>query len=141
MRINTLRFGDLEYGLEDLFRFPDGIKGLSREDRFILLKDKIQEPFMWLQSLNSTDLAFVVLDPWLVEPGYQIEITEDVKQRLQIQCEDQVMVLGIVVIPGEMEKMTINLRAPLILNLESRLGEQIILTDEGYDLRHPLFHS
>lgn len=138
--INTLRFGELECKEEDFLIFSKALLGFPTEDRFVLLSEGIQAPFMWLQSLKSPDLALVVLDPWLVLMDYQLELSVELKQRLEIINEEQVMVLGIVVIPKDPKAATINLRAPVVVNVEKRLGEQIILLDDSYDLRHPIFN-
>lgn len=139
--INTLRFGELECTDDDFLTFSKALLGFPTEDRFVLLSEGIQAPFMWLQSLKSPELALVVLDPWLVLMDYQLELTVDLKRRLEIVDEEQVMILGIVVIPKDPKAATINLRAPVVINVKKRLGEQIILIDEDYDLRYPIFQK
>ncbi|AZR73899.1 hypothetical protein BBF96_11165 [Anoxybacter fermentans] len=138
MKVKTVRFGELEYKEKDVLTFSKGIIGFSSEHQFILLSKVIEAPFMWLQSLKTPDLAFVVLDPWIVLPDYQFELTEEVKKRLKITRKEQVMTLGITVVSDNPRKITINLRAPLIINVENRLGEQIILPDDKYSIRHPI---
>ncbi|MCK4257410.1 MAG: flagellar assembly protein FliW [Halanaerobiales bacterium] len=138
MKINTPRFGELEYKEEDVLNFPKGILGFAEENQFILLNEEIHAPFMWLQSVKNPKLAFVVLNPWEVLSDYQIEFNEEVRTRLQITDEAQVMTLGITIIPEDPRQMTINLRAPLLINVESRLGEQIIHSDDQYDIRYPV---
>ena len=137
--INTLRFGVLDCVKKDSLNFSKGLLGFPAEDRFVLLREGIQAPFMWLQSFKSPELACVVLDPWLVSTDYQFEVSEDLKNRLNIVNVEQVMVLGIVVISKVPQRATINLRAPLVINLEERLGEQVVLADDSYDLRYPIF--
>lgn len=139
--INTLRFGDLECEDVNFLNFSKPILGFPTEDRFIILHEGIQAPFMWLQSLKSPDLALVVLDPWLVFKDYQLELSLELKNRLGIVNEETVIILGIVVIPKNPETATINLRAPLVINVEKRVGEQIILADDSYDLRYPIFQK
>ena len=126
--INTLRFGVLDCAEKDSLNFSKGLLGFPTENRFILLREGIQAPFMWL-------------DPWLVLTDYHFEINEDLKNRLSVLNVEQVMVLGIVVIPEDPEKATINLLAPLVMNIKERLGEQIILEDDSYNLRYPIFQK
>lgn len=138
MKIQNTRFGELEYREEDILNFPKGILGFPEVQNFLLLQEVIRAPFMWLQSIENPDLAFVVLDPWLVLPDYQLDLNEDVRDRLQITDSAQVMTLGITVIPEDPQKMTINLRAPIIINTQSGLGEQLVLTDDVYSVRYPI---
>lgn len=139
--INTRRFGVFDCVEKDSLTFSKGLLGFPDESSFVLLRERIQAPFMWLQSLKSPELAFAVLDPWLVSSDYQFEISEELKNRLGIVSVEQVMILGIIVISNDSKEATINLRAPLVINVEERLGEQTILEDESYDLRYPIFQK
>jgi flagellar assembly factor FliW len=48
-------------------------------------------------------------------------------------------VLSILVVPEDIRAMTANLQAPLILNPLKRIAKQVILTDERFPLRYPVF--
>jgi flagellar assembly factor FliW len=37
------------------------------------------------------------------------------------------------------EHITTNLKAPIIINIKQKLGEQIILDNDKYKIKHPLF--
>lgn len=139
MKLNTARFGEYEYRQEDVLTFPKGIFGFPDEKEFLLLTQFSEEPFMWLQSVHSPQLAFVLLDPWVVMSEYKIDLSEDVKRALKIVSKDQVMVMGIVVIPDDPKLMTINLRAPIVMNVKDRLAEQVILPDDLYPIRYKIF--
>lgn len=139
MKIQNTRFGEMEYREEDVLTFSKGILGFSEEKRYLLLSEVVAAPFMWLQSIDNPDLGFVVLDPWLVLAEYQLDLTEDIRERLQITNSEKVLTLGIIVIPEDPQKMTINLRAPLVINTETRFGEQFVLSDDKFDIRHPVF--
>lgn len=138
MKIQNTRFGELEYREEDLLNFPKGILGFPEVQNFLFLHEVVRAPFMWLQSIENPTLAFVVLDPWLVLSDYQLDLNDDIRERLQITDSAQVMTLGITVIPEDPQKMTINLRAPLIINTQSRIGEQLVLADDMYSVRYPV---
>ncbi len=53
MKLNTPRFGELEYKEDDVLTFPRGILGFPEENEFILLHEVVQVPFMWLQSVKN----------------------------------------------------------------------------------------
>jgi len=42
-------------------------------------------------------------------------------------------------VPEDVRAMTANLQAPLILNPVKRIAKQVILTDERFPLRYPVF--
>lgn len=136
MVINTLRFGQIEVDDLDVIRFEKGIYGFRDENSFILLHNEEYKPFMWLQSTSTPELAFIVLDPWVVEDQYALELGPDLKERLQITQEEQVLTIAIVTIPENQNEMTINLKAPILINIEEKIGEQIILNDDTYSIRH-----
>lgn len=138
MKLNILHYGEIECQEDEIISFPKGLFGFPEETQFYLMTDPEQAPFMLLQSIHTSYLAFVVLDPWAVESNYGFELQKETKEELQIEREEDVMVLGIVVVPDNVKEMTINLRAPLIINVAKRVGEQIILSDEQFAIRHPL---
>ena len=138
MKIQNTRFGEMEYREEDVLTFPKGLLGFPDVKRFLLLSEVIRAPFMWLQSIDEPDLAFVVLDPWIVQEDYQLDLSLEIRERLEITASEQVLTLAITVIPQDPKQMTINLRAPLIINTQSKLCEQLVLQDDRYDVRHPV---
>lgn len=138
MKINILHFGEVECSEEEILRFPKGLFGFPEETQFYLMMSPEQAPFMVLQSLLTPHLAFVVIDPWMIEPDYGFDLPKETKEELYVENEEDIMVLGIVVIPDNIKKMTINLRAPLIINIARRVGEQIILSEDRFDIRHPM---
>ena len=78
MKFTTTRFGEIEFPDEVVMEFPDGVLGFARDTRFILLEhDAEGSPFKWLQSLNTADLAFIVIDPNTVETRYHYDIDLD----------------------------------------------------------------
>lgn len=139
MKINTARFGEFEYSEQDVLTFVKEILGFPEEQEFLLLTQFAEAPFMWLQSLKTPQLAFVLLDPWAVFSEYEFNIPDETKKDLKIVNKEQVMVMGIVVIPDDPKLMTINLRAPIIINVKERLAQQIILPDEKYPIRYRVF--
>lgn len=138
MRIDILHFGELECKEDEMITFPKGLFGFPEETLFFLQRNPDEAPFMLLQSLNTSYLAFVVLDPWLVEPDYAFDLPKEAREELQIDGADDIMVLSIVVVPEDVKEMTINLRAPLVINLSKRVGEQIILSEDRLSIRHPI---
>lgn len=138
MNIKTKNFGLVSYNEEDVLYFDDGIPGFEGLKSFILLSVDEYTPFKWLQSLDDTNIAFVIIDPKVVVKDYKVEINEETVELLDIKDLNHILVFAIVVIPDEIEKMTANLKAPIIINAENNKGMQILLDNDDYMIKHPI---
>ena len=142
MKIHTTRFGDIEVPNELAISIPDGILGLPDAKRYVLLEhDSEGTPFKWLQAIDNPDLAFIVLDPHLVVEPYDVRFDAETSAKLGVSAAGaDFAMMAIVNIPRENPiAMTLNLRAPILVHLEKRVGWQVILPNEEYPIRHRLF--
>ncbi len=135
---STTRFGDLEVRDDDVIQIPEGILGFGSQKRYVLLEDPEQEPFLWLQSLDDPELAFVLVDPLLFFPEYQVKISREEIADLELEEAAEARILAVVVVSEDPGKITANLKGPLILNPRTRRAKQVVLLDEEYGTRHPL---
>ncbi|MBP2071900.1 flagellar assembly protein FliW [Thermoanaerobacterium butyriciformans] len=138
MDIVTRNFGVVSYNEEDVLHFDEGIPGFEGLKSFILLSSEEFTPFKWLQSLDDTDIAFVIIDPKAIIKDYNVELDEETVKLLDIKNLNHILVFAIVVIPDEIEKMTANLKAPIIINAENNKGMQILLDNDEYMIKHPI---
>jgi len=142
MILRTEHLGDIEYSENDIINFPKGIPGFEDEKEFILIPtDDIEFPFNYLQSVKSCDLAFIVTDPFLFVTPYDFELSDVDATFLSLKNEtdlQDISFLSIVTIPDEVENTTINIMAPIVINHNSKMGKQILLT-EFTDTKYPLF--
>ncbi|HOJ14199.1 MAG TPA: flagellar assembly protein FliW [Deltaproteobacteria bacterium] len=137
--IDTLRFGRIKVEGDKIITFPRGILGFSRCRRYALFPHGEKSPFCWLQSVEDAALAFVVMDPALVDPRYQVDVDEQTARELDIAPGDKIQALCIVTIPqGDPRRMTVNLLGPLVVNTRNRLAAQVICENRGYSHRRPL---
>ncbi|MEF3168694.1 MAG: flagellar assembly protein FliW [Deltaproteobacteria bacterium] len=140
MEIMTTRFGTLDIEEGKILTFTHGIPGFADKRRFILIPHGEESPFFWLQCLDDPDLAFPVLDPAVILSDYSFEIPDGIQEELGITRQEQVQVLVIVTVPRENpRKMTANLLGPVVLNVETMTGCQIVLDHTRYPLKYPLF--
>lgn len=140
MKLKTKNFGEIEIDENKIISFPEGIPGFRDERKFVIINNEDEEsPFQWLQSTESPDLAFVIINPFFVYPNYQITIPEISQKKLKIEDEKDVTIFSIVVIPKDIENMTTNLLGPIIINNKKMLGKQIILDDDRYSTKHFIF--
>jgi flagellar assembly factor FliW len=139
IKIKTSRFGELSVAPEQIVNMPLGMVGFPSLTRYILFPHKAESPFFWLQSLERPDLAFVLINPLIVESNYQISLSGSDRKLLGIKDPNQIQVWVVVTIPhGAPDNMTANLKAPVVLNLENRLMAQVILESDDYPLKKAL---
>ncbi len=142
MVLNTEHLGEIEFQKEDIIHFPKGIPGFEEEKEFIvILTGDVEFPFTYLQSVKSNDLAFIVTDPFLFLENYDFELSDEDADFLGVKSEEQIddiTVYTIVTIPEDLDQTTVNISAPIIINLKEKLGKQVILKE--YDeMKYPLF--
>lgn len=138
MRIQTSRFGELEVAEDTLLTFPSGLVGFPAVQQFVVLDVAEDCLYQWFQSINEPDLAFVIIDVHVLDKEFQAEISDEGLAELNIIQTDPVLIMAVVTIPSEKpEQATANLRAPLVVNLRTRKGKQLIL-HESIPLRFQL---
>ena len=140
--VRTTRFGELEtvrVSEEAIWTFPDGLPGFERHTTFALLEHVRLEPFLWLQSVEDPLIGLIVIEPALLVNDYSFDLHDPDVELLGLADDVEPRVLAVLVVPEDVRAMTANLQAPLVINPASRLGKQIILTDDRFSLRHPVF--
>ena len=141
MKVNTLRFGELELDENQIFTFPMGILGFASMKSFVIIEQEDQHPFKWLQSVDDPSTAFVLSDPLLFYPTYCAEIKRTELSMLGDLNETELVLSVIMTVPEDMKDLSANLCAPLVFNLANRTGMQYVLNDPRYPVRYFLFHE
>lgn len=124
----TSRFGPIEFDVDDMIQFPTGLVGLEDCRRWILLADGHNEAVAWLQSVEKPDIALPVVSPRRFVPGYQMRVARQELGPLLIDDPKSAKVL--VVVGRTVRGMSLNLKAPLVINLQRRLARQVITNGE-----------
>ena len=131
MKITTKLFGEIEVDDDKLIKFPQGIIGFPELTDFLLVHDSEYEGgIRWMQSIQEPAFAMPVIDPLIVMPDYNPNIEDDLLTPLGDVNDDNTLVLVTITVPHEIENMTVNLKAPIIINGENRKANQIITDDE-----------
>jgi len=141
MQIDTLRFGTVEVDEEKLINFSDGIPGLEQYRKYALLQFEESYPIVWLQSIDDTGICLPVLDTFSVLQNYVFDIDDADVKELELKNPDELHVVSVVVIPDEIQGMTVNLAAPIIINTTTGSAKQIVLTGTEYNVRAPVFQD
>jgi flagellar assembly factor FliW len=121
---DTSRFGPLDVGEDRIIRFPVGLLGFPRLNRYVLIDYK-DTPLKWLQSVEDPDVAFIVTDPKTIAGEGTITLGDDVVRFLQLEREDDLAVLLMLRVDGD--KVVANLNGPLAINSNRMLGVQAVV--------------
>lgn len=128
MHVHTARFGPIPISPDDVFYFPFGLIGWEDRRHWVLLADTQNEALAWLQSTTDPDLALAVVSPRRFAPHYRIRVPQRELSAIELDDVGQAYVLNIVAKNNGL--LTVNLRAPLVFNLERRLGRQVVTSEE-----------
>ena len=138
MKINTNYHGEIEVREEDILTLVNGMLGFEDEEKFLLIKE--EDIFVeYLQSVKD-DIAFAVMDPFIIKQDYTFDIPEMVMKTLDIKSTDDVVIKTVVVIPEDITKIRTNLQAPIVFNKTNNKGMQIVL-DDTYPLRYEFYNK
>ena len=139
-KINTLRVGELEIEEQDVVRFADGIPAFEDEHEFVVLPYEEGTPYMFLQSMMTPELAFLMTDPFVFFPDYSFELDDENMEKLAINSMDDVLVCTLISVPRSgVADMTTNLLAPVVINRHTMQARQIVLEKTQYTTKHRLF--
>jgi flagellar assembly factor FliW len=129
------RFGSFSYRESEVLTFPWGLPGFASQRRFVAINLEGQEKFVWLQSLDDVSVALPTGDPWQIFGDYAPQLPPYASSSLDIQQPEEFVALCVVVVAPGAGEMTMNLLAPIVINLRTRIGRQIMLETGGYSVR------
>jgi flagellar assembly factor FliW len=142
MLLQTKNFGEITVNENDIILFPAGLPGFENVKKFTLLgRQESDTLFFWLQSIDEPNLSFVVTDPFSVNPEYFVDVDDSETEELQIKDSDNVLTLVIVTVPENVNKTTVNLKAPVLINLHNNRGKQIIMKNETFPVKYYIMNG
>ena len=142
MTIETRLFGEITIADEKLITFPDGIVGFPFLNQFALIHDADNEnaPIMWLQSMEEPGFAMPVIEPNMVVDNYNPTVNDEFLEPVGELAPDQIYSLVTITVPPQIEKMSVNLKAPIVINMENNKAVQIIVEDD-FQVKHPIYET
>lgn len=131
MKIFTTRFGEIDIARDMIIKFPSGIPGHEQLKRYCLLDYK--DLLKWLQAVDDPEVAFISTDPFNFFQTYSFQIKDDDESRLGIKAPSDVAVLVFLSLSGN--RVTANLKEPVIINSYNRTAARIKLEDACYSTK------
>ena len=124
MEIHSTRFGPIGVEPGDILHFPEGLVGFADCRDWILLADEQNSALAWMQSVDRPELSLAVVSPRRFVPGYHMRVARRELDPLKLEHLQGARVL--VIVGKTNRSVTLNLKAPLVINLDRRLGRQVI---------------
>lgn len=134
MELVTSRFGAISVEENSIITFTQPILGFQEYRRFVLLPGPTAF-LRWLQSTDSGDLAFILMDPCSVVPDYKVQASPHDLSELAAAAPGDITPFTLVVVPPDPQKIRTNLKAPVLINLRQRLAKQVILENSPYPVQ------
>ena len=141
MQLDTIRFGQVDIDESKLITFDEGIPGLDEYQQYALLQFEESYPIIWLQSVEERGICLPVLDTFAVLEDYVFDIDNEDVEILQIKGPEDLHIVSVLVIPEDIQRMTVNLAAPILINTVTGKARQIMLTGSDYNVRVPIFQE
>ena len=139
-KIDTLRFGAIEIDEGEIVRFAAGIPAFEDEHEFVIIPYDEESPYVFLQSVATPELAFLMTNPFLFFPDYAFELDDASQEELGIKEQADLELYTLLTLPnGSVPDMTANLMAPVVVGTSTMRGKQIVLEKSRYTTKHRLF--
>lgn len=141
MLVKTKYFGEVDLPEEKILTFDRGLIGLTDYKRFTILYDceKEETNISWLQSVEEPTLALPVIRPWLVKEDYNPTIEDELLVPLGDLTEENLVILLTLTVPSDISNMSVNLKAPIIINADTRKGAQIVAENQDYEVKYKVY--
>lgn len=134
MEIMTKAKGKMDISEENLLTIPEGLFGFEEYTKFALL-DSDYEPFIWLQSTENPNLAFLIVDPFLISSIYETDIDDDTLAKIGITKPEDIIIMTIVTVPNNGAPITANFQGPIVINKKNHQCMQVILNDNRWSTK------
>jgi len=139
-KVNTLRFGEVEVAEDKVVHFADGIPAFEDEHEFVIVPYDEESPYVFLQSLTTPDLAFLMTVPFVFFPDYAFELDDENQGKLNLYKQEDMLIYTLITVNGgQVQDMTANLMAPVVINTVNMQARQIVLDRSSYTTKHRLF--
>ena len=138
MNLTTQRFGDVTIPENKIITMPKPVLGFEQLKRYCIIERDDTEPFLWFQSVDDPNVAFMIINPVVVCPDYRIEVNPRELDELKIKDVREVETYAIVTIPDRPTDISVNLQGPILINTRTRLAKQLVLVNSCYRVKHLL---
>jgi Uncharacterized protein conserved in bacteria len=144
MLVKTKYFGEIDLDESKIITFENGIMGFEEYKKYTILFDEEEGDkavISWFQSLDEQGLAIPVISPLSVRTDYNPVVEDELLVPLGNITDENLVILLTLTVPSDLTKMTANLKAPLIINSDTRKGRQIIIENQDYEIKYNVYEA
>ena len=140
MKIKTKFFGEIDINDDKVINFENGLPGFENLKKFSFMTDEDENsPFCWLQSIEDIDIVFTLFNVFKFLPDYNPSVEIESLDKLGNTEEENLMIYCIAHIPNDIKNMTINLKAPVVINIDNNKANQFICNNEEYPIKYYIY--
>lgn len=142
MLVKTKYFGEIELTDEKIITLDRGLMGFEEYKRYTILYDCEKEGgtnIMWFQSVDDQGLVLPMINPLIVKDDYNPVVEDELLTSLGEITEENLVILLTMTVPENIEEMSVNLKAPVIINADTRKGAQIIVENQDYEVKYKVY--
>lgn len=141
MLVKTKFFGEVDLPEEKILTFDRGLIGFEDYKRYTILYDceKESNNISWLQSVDEPSFAMPIIKPWLVREDYNPVVEDELLQGLGELTDDNLVILLTMNVPADLKNMSANLKAPIVINSDTRKGAQVVVENQDYEIHFKVY--
>ncbi len=142
MNVETRNFGAMDVAEDKILTFQDGLIGFPDLKKFTLIVDEVSEDrnkIFWLQSLEDGEFALPIVDPFAIFEEYNPVVEDEWFNQLGEFEQEDLMVLLTMTVPKDVTQISVNQKAPIIINSSTNKACQIIVEGDEYQVRCPVY--
>jgi len=140
MEVITKAYGKKEISEDNILTIPEGLFGFEEFTEYALFESDY-EPFLWLQSTQEINLAFLIIDPFLICDEYETDIDDESLNKIGVTKPEDIIIMSIVTVPQDGSPITANFQGPLVINKVNKKCMQVILNDNRWSTKVNIVES
>ena len=140
MEVLTREKGKVDVAAENLLTIPEGLFGFGMYSKYALI-DSEYMPFIWLQSCEDSNLAFLIVDPFRICADYEADIDDETLAKIGIEKPEDIIIMAIVTVPSNGSPITANLQGPLVINKKNQKCMQVVLNDNRWSTKFDIMKA
>ncbi len=144
MLIKTKHFGEIDLEEDKIISFEQGILGFSDCKKYAIIYDNEsgeRPDITWLQSIDEPALAIPVISPFLIRPEYNPTVEDELLSPIGEVNTENLVVLVSITVPNDTTKISANLKAPFVINSETKKGCQVIVEDPSFEIKYYFYEQ
>jgi flagellar assembly factor FliW len=139
VKVKTTRFGELEVNPSDIVTFAEGLLGFENLKKYFVVDPGDSTLILWLQSTEDEKVAFPIIEPKIFKPDYIAKLLPADLNGLELESLQTDKLYSILTIPANVTEMSANLKAPVVINSNKKVGKQIVLQDSKLSVKHEMY--